>query len=92
MNYYSKTFQEAYYGADSLIYTRRHNLLFNPHFGMWGHIADVITKVKFQVDLSDGLGATGCQNLVFPIPFPSSLLQQCYALPCLTVVNLELKL
>jgi len=38
-------------------------------FGMWGHIADVITYVKFQVDWSKGFGSTDTQNWVFPIDF-----------------------
>jgi len=31
-------------------------------FGMWGQILDVITYVKFQIDRSRDLGATGAQN------------------------------
>jgi len=38
-------------------------------FGVWGHTADVITHVKFQVDRSKGLGSTGTQSWVFPIDF-----------------------
>ena len=38
-------------------------------FGVWGHTADVITYVKFQVDRSKGLASTGTPNLVFPIDF-----------------------
>ena len=38
-------------------------------FGIWGHTADVITHVKFQVDRSKGLGSTGTQNRVFLIDF-----------------------
>ena len=33
-------------------------------FGVWGQIPDVITHVKFQIDWSRGLGATGAQNRV----------------------------
>ena len=38
-------------------------------FGVWGHTADIITHVKFQVDRSKGLGSTGTQNQMFPIDF-----------------------
>ena len=38
-------------------------------FDMWGHTADVINPVKFQVDWSKGLGAMGTPNRVFPIDF-----------------------
>jgi len=38
-------------------------------FGMWGHTADVITPVKFQVDRSKGVRAMGTQIRVFPIDF-----------------------
>jgi len=38
-------------------------------FGVWGHTADLITHVKFQVDRSKGLGSTGTQSRVFPIDF-----------------------
>jgi len=36
---------------------------------MWGHTADIITPVKFQVDRSKDLRARGTQNRVFPIDF-----------------------
>jgi len=38
-------------------------------FGLWFHITDVITRVKFWVDWSRGWGATAPQNPGFPIDF-----------------------
>jgi len=53
---------------------------------MWGHTADVIARVKFQVDGSKGLGSTATQNRVFPIDFHRRP-YKCYALPCYTVIK-----
>ena len=38
-------------------------------FLVWGHTADLIAHVKFQVDRSKCLGTTGTQSWVFLIDF-----------------------
>ena len=56
-------------------------------FGLWGHIADVITPCQILSRFIKGLGGYGSPKLGVFHWLWMSLLQPCYALTCYTVIS-----